>query len=294
MKQRTTAEKLTNYLSYYDYLNWLKQLQLNVFEWVGLPESINVRYLETTLMSHGFALFFHDEKLGYLALQGAAAGELNVYGEPVAYQIVSHAYSREISAMDCVIVKNNIEWQPSWRILSAFAARLSHIERITDINLNAQKTPILILTDDKQKLTMQNMYAQYEGNTPVVFADKNIVQPDSVKVLSTAAPYLVDKLDEHKKNLWDEALTLMGINNANTNKKERLIVDEVNANDSNVHRNLLVLLAARQKSAEEINKKFGLNVSVKVRDEITGDDKHGEVHGGTRTDDSKRSDPKTK
>ena len=292
MKSRTTPEKLTNYLTYYDYFNWLKQLQLNVFEWVNMPPSVNIRYLETTLMTHGFALFFYDDTLGYLALQGAAAGELNVYGEPVEYNIVSHAYNRTLSNKDCVIIKNNIEWQPSWRILSAFAARLAHVERITDINMNAQKTPILILTDDKQKLTMQNMYAQYEGNTPVVFADKNIVQPDSVKVLSTMAPYLVDKLDEHKKNLWDEALTLMGINNVNTNKKERLVVDEVNANDNNVHRNLLVLLAARQKSAEEINKKYGLNVSVKVRDEIIGGDKHGNVHNGTGKNDPERSDPK--
>ena len=254
-----------NNLSLVNYFLWLKGLAVSMFEWQDLPPTVNARYLEEALFTDGKLLFFNDETKGFLALKCSAHSDVNVYGEPLKYFVNEYNYSNTVAAHDSVLIRNNdLEYATQYQV-AAFAHRLNNTERTIDVNMNAQKTPVLILCDDKQLLTVKNIYAKYEGNTPVIIADKNVFTPESFRVLKTDAPYIIDKLDVHKMNLWNEALTYLGINNANTDKKERLIVDEVNANKEHVNMNATFMLKAREKACEEINKMFGLSVSVRMR-----------------------------
>ena len=254
-----------NNLSLVNYFLWLKGLAVSMFEWQDLPPTVNARYLEEALFTDGKLLFFKDETKGFLALKCSAHSDVNVYGEPLKYFVNEYNYSNTVSAHESVLIRNNdLEYATQYQV-AAFAHRLNNTERTIDINMNAQKTPVLILCDDKQLLTVKNIYAKYEGNTPVIIADKNVFTPESFRVLKTDAPYIIDKLDVHKMNLWNEALTYLGINNANTDKRERLIVDEVNANKEHVNMNAAFMLKAREKACEEINNMFGLNVSVRMR-----------------------------
>lgn len=263
--RKNPEELAVNELTLVNYYKWLKNLSLSMFKWEGLPDTVDERYLEETLFNKGKIIFFKDETRGFLALSCLPASDVNVYGRPLSYNIQSHQYSKTVRAGDGVVIYNNDLEEPTLFTVGAFASRLSQVERTIDININAQKTPILILTDKKQLLTMKNVYKQYEGNSPVIYANKDTLGLDTVSVLNTQAPYIVDKLDEHKLNLWNEVLTFLGIQNTNTEKKERLIVDEVNANNEHVSMNANILLKNREKAAEEINKKFNLNVSVSLR-----------------------------
>lgn len=255
-----------NEITLVNYYNWLKSLAVSMFKWEGMPDTIDIRYLENALFEKGNLLFFKDPILGYLALKCLPTSDLNVYGRPVEFQVVSHSYSNKIKADEGVRIFNNDIEEPSQFTIGAYASRLSEIERTTDINMNAQKTPILIQTDRKQLLTLRNVYQQYKGNAPVIFADKNMFTDESLKVLNTQAPYIIDKLDVHKQNIWNEALTFLGIQNADTDKKERLIVDEVNANNEHIQMNANVMLKARERACTEINEMFpDLNVSVSLR-----------------------------
>lgn len=254
-----------NELTLVNYYKWIKNLALSMFKWEGLPETIDVRYLEETLFNMGKLLFFYDPDLGHLALACLPSSDINVYGRPIQYNIRAHSYQKNVFAKDSVLIINNDLEEPSMHTVGAFASRLSQIERTTDINMNAQKTPVLILTDDKQILTLKNIYKQYNGNAPVIYADKNLFNSDSIKVLSTQAPYIIDKLDEHKANIWNEMLTFLGIQNTNNEKKERLIVDEVNANNEHVDMNSEVMLKNRVEACDKINEMFDLNVSVSLR-----------------------------
>lgn len=266
LKREESSLALTE-LTAVNYYKWLKMLCMSMFEWSGLPKSINLEYLEEALFTHGKILFFKDSLLGHLALTCIPIG-MNVYGEPTAFQVNVPGYQSNgnIKASEAVLIKNNQLTEPTSWMIGAFAGRLAETERTIAVNLNAQKTPILLLVEDGQNvMTLKNAYKKIEDGVPVILADKATFSPDSVKAINTEAPYIVDKLDTHKMNLWNEALTFLGINNANTEKRERLITDEVTANQQHVKLSAHAMLLTRQEAVSKINKLFGLQISVKLK-----------------------------
>ena len=141
------------------------------------------------------------------------------------------------------------------------------MDRTIDVNVNAQKTPILILCDDKQRLTLENVYMSYEGNKPVIFGNSNL-NPDMLKVIQTGAPFVADKIYQLKTQIWNEALTYLGISNLNINKRERLISDEVQRYQGGTLACRMSRLKARQQAADQINAMFGLNISVEYDETV--------------------------
>lgn len=253
--------------TFMQYYNRLTELSISMFEWKNLPESVDERFLELALFSDGMAVFFEDEVLGYLALRTMISGQLNVYQIPtVRTAYASNGYNRTLDKDNSVIIFNNMLHSPCMGEIELFAKRLYNLDRIIDVNANAQKTPILINCDENQRLTLQNLYMKYEGNTPVIFGDKNL-NPNSLKVITTGAPYIADKLYQLKTQIWNEALTYLGISNTNVTKKERMISDEVIRNLGGVIASRYSRLNARRQAADQINKMFGLNIEVNYRED---------------------------
>ena len=137
-----------------------------------------------------------------------------------------------------------------------------------DINLIAQKTPVLIEGDEKTILTLKNVYMQYSGNIPFIFGNKQFDISNKLNVLKTNAEYLIDKLENHKHEIWNEAMTYLGINNANTDKKERLITGEVESNDELIKYYLNCFYKTRKEACEQINKKYNLNISINLNKDV--------------------------
>jgi hypothetical protein len=157
--------------------------------------------------------------------------------------------------------------------MELFALRLYEAEQTAMVNIKAQKTPVLLLMDEKQRLTMENLYSQYEGNRPVIFGDKNSLGENVIKAINTQAPFIADKIIDYKKEIWNEALTFLGINNIMVDKKERLITDEANSNNELINLNLQSYLAPRQEACRQFNEKFGFTgtdkeISVRVRSDL--------------------------
>jgi len=261
MSRKKRQYMLENYDTYWMYYNRLRDYALSMFKWNGLPDSVNERFLNVKMYEEGKILFFEDKNLGYLTLP-FAYGQLNVYGEPRFFQAVSFNYSKAMTEKDCVPIWNNFARQPLHPIIDEYAKRLYHAERTSDVNIHAQKTPILILADESQRLTMINAYEQYEGNKPFIFGNKNGFDPNSISAIETTAPFVADKLQDYKRDIWNEAMNFLGIGNARQDKKERMITDEVKANDEQIEMSRNFMLQARQLACEQINDKFGLNISV--------------------------------
>ena len=261
---------LSNEVVYIDYYKRLQEIAVNRFEWLNMPPEIDVRFLELSLFSTGMAIFFRDEVVDqFVAIRTMIGGNLNIYNVPKERKAyATNGYNRELSDKDSVIIFNNYLREPSFSTIQFFAARLANIERTIDVNLNAQKTPVLIKTSESQRLTMKNVYNQYDGNSPVIYGDKRAGLEDSITVFKTDAPFLADKLQLIKHQYWDEAMTYLGIENANTDKKERLITNEVDSGLGSVKANRAVFLNAREQACDRINKMFGLNISVKFKDEL--------------------------
>lgn len=255
-----------NNRTYMQYYNRLTELALSVFEWQNLPKTVDQRFLEMCLFSDGMCVFFEDEVLGYLGLRCMIGGKLNVYQIPTdrrAY--ATNGYQKELDGTNSVIIFNNYLHTNSMLDIEMFSKRLYNLDRAIDVNANAQKTPVLIQCDESQRLTMKNLYKQYEGNEPFIFGSKGL-DANGLKVLQTGAPYVADKLYELKTQIWNEALTYLGISNINVVKKERMITDEVTRNQGGTVASRYSRLESRRQACKQINEMFGLDIWVDYRD----------------------------
>ena len=280
-KNNFSSSLAKNMLSSNMYLRRLCELSMSMFKWEGLPESVDVRYLEMELFLTGQALFFKDDVLGYLALGCLANGSFDVYGEPKvrrAYSRYSGYNSDSFTDKDSVIIWNNYMRVPSAQDVMYYAQRLWDLDSTIDINARAQKTPVLIQCDEKQRLSLLNVYKEYDGNSPVLFGDKNL-DIKGFGVLKTDAPFVADKLYELKNQIWNEALTYLGISNVSYQKRERLITDEVTRGQGGTVASRYSRLAMREQACDRINEMFGLDVSVKYREDFQIPDADGEVDG---------------
>ena len=255
-----------NALAIRQYIDRLSELSMSMFEWKNLPETVDERYLELTLFTKGSAIFFEDKDIGYLALQCISQGEFDIYGEPTkrrAYSSYNH-YNKYLNKKDSVIIWNNSLRTNSMLVVRNYAKKLWDIDRTIEINAKAQKTPILLQTNEKGRLTLLNAYKEYDGNAEVIYADKNF-DLDGLKVFKTDAPYVADKLYDLKTQIWNEALTYLGISNNNIQKKERMIRDEVVRNTGGIIANRYSRLNARQLACEKINAMFGTDIECVYR-----------------------------
>ena len=256
-----------NMASWRQYYNRLVELSVSMFEWKGLPDTIDPRFLELALFSEGKCVFFEDKNIGYLALRCTIGGKFNVYRIPIRRRaFASNGYQKRLTIKNSVIIFNNYLHTNSMLDVQIFAQRLYNLDRAIEVNANAQKTPVLIVCDEKERMSMQNMYMQYDGNVPVIYGDSSL-NTKGLTVLKTDAPYVADKLYTLKTQIWNEALTYLGINNVNVTKKERLITDEVKRNQGGTVASRYSRLVMRQQACEEINKMFGLNISCDYRED---------------------------
>lgn len=271
-----------NNLTYRQYLNRLTELAISMFEWKNLPDTVDERYLELHLFETGCMVYFKDEVIGDLCLDCIVNGRLDVYGNPLLRRAYSgyNNYQKLLKYNNSVIIWNNYLHSNSILDVEMFARRLYNIDRIIDINANAQKTPVLVLGNEKQRLTLLNLYKEYDGNAPFIFGDKNL-DINALKALSTNAPYVCDKLYQLKTQIWNEALTYLGISNINIQKKERLITDEVTRNQGGTIASRYSRLETRRQAVEKINEMFGTNIEVNYREDFqqVGDDNQPEDPG---------------
>lgn len=259
---------ILNNRTYVQYVNRLTELAISMFEWSGLPESVDSRYIELHLFSNGCMVYFDDEVMGNLCLDCTYNGGLDVYGYPILRRAYSsyNGYNRLLKNSNSVIIWNNLLHIPSEADIRAYARRLWMLDRIIDVNANAQKTPILVQGNEKQKLSLVNLYKEYDGNAPVIFGDSSL-NTEGLKSISTGAPYVADRIYELKTQIWNEALTYLGISNINIQKKERLITDEVTRNQGGTVASRYSRLEARRQAVERINDMFGTNIKVNYRED---------------------------
>ena len=258
-----------NNLTYMQYLNRLTELSVSMFEWKNLPATVDARYLELHLFETGSMVYFNDEVIGNLCLDCLPSGRLDVYGNPVLRRAYSgyNNYQKLLKESNSVIIWNNYLHTNSVLDVKMFAKRLYNLDRIIDVNANAQKTPVLIQGTEQQRLTLKNLYKEFDGNSPFIFGDKNL-DLNSLKCLQTGAPYVCDKLYNLKQMYWNEALTYLGINNTGAQKRERMITIESSQAQGGTISSRYSRLQSRREAVEKINAMFGTNIEVNYREDF--------------------------
>lgn len=255
-----------NSFTYYYY--WIKLLFLSMFEWQNLPAGCDSDFIETNLFDKGMVCFANSNDYGIINLSVNSQYDRNFYDKPINFIGNAGSFTMECNPLNSVIVQNNMLLLPSSAFALYFAEKISKIDRIYDINLLGQKTPVIYTASKEEEASLQAILNNIYSNNPILKVKKGYDLNSHVEALETKVPFLLDKLRDEKNSCMAEILTFMGINNVNITKKERLITQEAESNNELINMDLHIFLSKRQEACEKINKLFGTNISVVTRKEI--------------------------
>lgn len=268
---KQTEAMLLNNATASDIYDRLMMLAISIFTWEGLDDVAGFgasRFLEQSLFRYGKAVFIKDDEIGYKVMNATPSDKLNSYYLPIKVNAYSIDYNKTFDLDDCVYIMNNELQKPTSSSIALFSKRLYETERTIDVNLHAQRTPILIEGNKNTMLTLKNAYMQFDGNVPVIYGNKEFNLDSKLNVLHTDAPFVIDKLENYKHELQNDCMTFLGINNANTQKRERLITDEVNSNNDLINYYLNCFYKTRKQACDLINKKYNLNIKLVLNKEM--------------------------
>ncbi len=256
---------------------YYQMLALNRYKWENLPNGIESRYIEQMLFDNGECAMFDHPDLGLCVLRSSSRENLNIYGEPTKLTVTGFNEHRTVMMDECVRIMNNDLALPSLPDILYYSRRMAEIDDIIMQNLRQQRVPYLLATNENNQLSIKMLYEKMYQGEPAIFIDKEMLkgEPENIMVLPVQVPYLVDKLQIEKQEMERELLTFLGINNT-LEKKERLLVDETNSNNQFIKMASDIGFKQRQLACEQMNKMFGLNISVLE----TQDEFESEVMGG--------------
>lgn len=257
----------------------LKLLALNCFEYENLPPGIEERYIEKALYSNGQAFFYKHKEYGLVCLPCSPSTSMDIYEEPTHFNVYGYNMATDIvHRRDGVRILNNKLALPNKIYCHDYACRMYEIERSINANIKQMKIPFAMKTNNKKLLTDRNIIDNIEDGDPWILLSDDY-DTDNIQAINLNIPMVFKDLQEQKNNLSNEILSFFGINNANTGKRERMIVDEVNSNNEFINSNLSLMLEERQKAFEKINEMFDCNIVVKLKKSfmqtLEGDENNG-------------------
>ena len=271
--QLLSYKTVAQYSNNITFSYWYYKLMLIVkalFEWEGLPNNMESRWIENYLYNDGNCVFFKDKNLGYMVAGVAQEGGVNCYNDPTTIMpvAINYTYSGDKPLMNgenSYLIRNNDARLPEFAVVRYYAYKLTNLDRAIDVNIEAQKTPTIVTCTDKQRLSLKQAINQRKDNEPVIYAD-NSFDKDMITTLDLNTPMVFKDLQIQKHMILNEFFSEIGVNNANMDKKERMVANEVEANNEQVKASEDVLLRCRQEACKRINEIFGLNISVKRRE----------------------------
>ena len=257
-RMRAEAELLNNETEYVWFHRFV-EIALNGIKWKNLPPEIDARYLELTLLFCGSALFFRDPDAGFAVWRFAPLGKYDHYRDPRRRRAIpemGNTYNRILTEDDSVIIWNNMTRTPDVIALRYYTRKLAATDRAIDVNIAVQKTPKMVICDERQRLTFENLIQQYTGNLPFIFGAKSLQELGHMEILDTSAPFVAPDLTAIKRQQLAEGLTYFGIENSSSEKKERVVSDEITSNLGAVEIARECRLNPRRQAADAINRMF--------------------------------------
>lgn len=265
-----SVAQMANNMTFSYYYYKLMLIVRALFDWENLPNNMDERWIEKYLFTSGKCIFYKDPTMGFMVAGLAQQGGVNCYGDPTDVYPVAENYVYDgpklVNGENCYIIRNNDLMLPSFPIIRHYSFKLTNIDRAIDVNIEAIKTPVVVRCSDKAKLSLKNAINQRRDNEPVIWTTDQANIGDMVTTLDLNAPAVFKDLQTQKHMILNEVFTDFGINNANMDKRERMVANEVEANNEQVKASEDVMLKAREQACKDINRIFGLDISVKRRD----------------------------
>lgn len=264
--------------SYY-YNNYFTQMCLiakSRYKYKNIPiKDIDNRFIENVLFYYGKIGFVKSSSMGIVCAPITDGGMLNNYDIPLSYTFMGNKYNKTHLADNVEVMRGNIDSIPLYSIVSMFAERLANIDMTEDIRMFQLRKPYVFTCKESQRLSVEQLFQGIEDYAKCIVSDKDI-ETYGINVLDLNVPYDIDKQDEHKSVVWNEFYTFLGINNADNSKRERMVTDEVNANNERLNIITQSEYECRLDACNRINEHFGWNMTVeKVTEDTTKSKQNG-------------------
>lgn len=242
----------------------LRNIATSRVEWEGIPDTVDQRFLEEVLFFNGAALYSADEIMGQMVSAFAGVGNRDIYNKPIVRDVYTpNGYHHMVTDRESVIIYNNYSRLPDVFAVNYFSGRLWELDQIIDVNCRAQKTPVAVRATKEQQLAMKNMWMQFDGNMPAIFIDNNVLDfnnGNAIECVKTDAPFVADKIQVIKEQVWSQALMWLGVDSAPSFKKEQLVSAEVRQQSGGTAAFRAAFMKPREDAAKEINKMFGTDI----------------------------------
>lgn len=277
------AKYFTN-VTYSTWFNRLYNMAISRFEWLNLPDTCNEKFIEQVLFFNGFMVGYKDTALNsYLIMPCTNNSVLDIFGYPA--KVNAYGYNgymaqnltpytitlgQETTNADAALLYANYSRCPDLPAVLYFARKLTKIDRTIDVNINVQKTPYIISCGENQRLTVANMFKQVDNFEPAIMTTKfyGLNGEKPINVMDLKPPFVADKMQVLKRQVYQEALTYLGIEANTSEKAERQVTEELTANMGETESMRQSPLASRKQFCKEFNKIYGTNIDVKFRSDL--------------------------
>lgn len=271
-------------VTYSTWFNRLYNIAISRFEWLNLPDTCNEKFIEQVLFFNGFMVGYKDTALNsFLIMPCTNNSVLDIFGYPA--KVNAYGYNGYISQnltpytitlgqeptrADAALLYANYSRCPDLPAVLYFARKLTKIDRTIDVNINVQKTPYIISCGENQRLTVANMFKQVDNFEPAIITTKfyGLNGEKPINVMDLKPPFVADKMQTLKRQVYQEALTFLGIEANTSEKAERQVTEELTANMGETESMRQSPLASRKQFCKEFNKIYGTNIDVKFRSDL--------------------------
>ena len=271
-------------VTYSTWFNRLYNIAISRFEWLNLPDTCNEKFIEQVLFFNGFMVGYKDTALNsFLIMPCTNNSVLDIFGYPA--KVNAYGYNgymaqnltpytitlgEEPTRADAALLYANYSRCPDLPAVLYFARKLTKIDRTIDVNINVQKTPYIISCGENQRLTVANMFKQVDNFEPAIITTKfyGLNGEKPINVMDLKPPFVADKMQTLKRQVYQEALTYLGIEANTSEKAERQVTEELTANMGETESMRQSPLASRKQFCKEFNKIYGTNIDVKFRSDL--------------------------
>ena len=266
------AGVLSNERLQIEYRNWCLKKLFGAFEFGGVPDTWDYDYMLENLFMYGY-LAITDTSIGVIPLRCGVTG-INVFDHPTTAIFANPVlgnFERNLygdnPSTDCALVKLQYDFMGAMPIINRYAALLALCDNSISVNLRNSKVAFIGFVSSKQQAaTVEKMYSDIDRGKPAVYVKRGDgITSEDIYYNHVKETYIANDVQLLKQSIKNDFLTEVGLNNANTDKRERLIVDEVNANNDEVQANVQHWLDNIREGLRRANSLFGLDLSVKLR-----------------------------
>ena len=255
------------------YTKYLLEKAISVFKFDGIPDKWAMNYFQYVLFGYGYVAIINTDKYGVIPQLSGLTG-YNVFYQPtivtIANPLLDGLKTLEIGTQ-CEIIKLQPNYSGVMDIVTTYADLMALCLETAGINLLNSKMSYIFFSQNKAAAeTYKKMYDKVASGEPMAVIDKSLLDDEgnpawTMFTQNVGQNYITDKILNDLQTIEDQFNTEIGIPNANTQKKERLIVDEVNANNIDTNAKIALWLETMQRDIDKVNQMFGLDLSVSYR-----------------------------